>query len=83
MSSRFTRVIAVGFLLLALASNVLLALPPDQGLRRETPAESGGIVATAWKWLVLILAPSPEPADSGASSARSMEGSQLDPDGHH
>jgi len=81
MSSR-TRVIAVGLMLLAL-SNTLQALPLDQSLREGTRAESGDLAATAWKWLILIFAPTPAPTEGDASSARSKEGSQLDPDGHH
>jgi hypothetical protein len=83
MSSRLTRVIAVGFLLLALASSTLQALPLKEGLRGGPRAESSDLVTTVWQWLALIFAPNPGTGDGGESSARSKEGSQLDPDGHH
>ena len=75
-------IIAAGLLMLALSSP-LQALPSNQIRRGELRAESGDFVAAAWKWLVLVFAPDPEPPEGGSSAARSKEGSQLDPDGHH
>lgn len=80
--SRIVRVIALGLLVLAL-SNALHAVPRNQSLRVGPRAESGDLAVTVWKWLLQVFTPSPEPTENGASSARSKEGSQLDPDGHH
>lgn len=79
---RTTRVIAFGLLWLALASSALQALPSNSRPLEIPRAESGDFLAAAWDWLVSIFAPHPETTDCD-NSARSKEGSQLDPDGHH
>lgn len=79
---RMTRVIAFGLLWLALASSALQALPSGSYPRATPRAESGDLLAVAWEWLASILVPRPDPTDRD-NSARSKEGSQLDPDGHH
>lgn len=80
---RTIRVITVGFLLFALASSTLQALPSISGSRGGTRVESGDYVAAVWKWLVLVFSPNPEPTGQGSPEALPKEGSQLDPDGNH
>lgn len=82
---RTIRVIAVGLLLLALASSTLQALASELPVRPAERTGAGEFVSAAWRWLASILAPSPEPPDreSGISQAKEEHGSQVDPDGNH
>ena len=77
---RTIRVITVGLLLLALGASTVAALPLTRGPRAVLRAESDNLLTAAWDWLVSVFIGDPDSSD-GDSSARSKEGSQLDPDG--
>lgn len=81
---RTIRVITVGLLVLALGASTLSALPSESQMRPAPCIEAGEFVSAAWKWLVSILAPNPEPSDreSAIRQAKEDHGSQVDPDGN-
>jgi hypothetical protein len=81
---RTIRVIAVGLLLLALASSTLMALP-SSSLTNSPPApkEAGDLIEIVWRWVLDILAPYPESLVVDRPTVESEHGSQLDPDGNH
>ena len=77
------RVIVVGFLLSALASSTLPALPVMPQARTQGRTEATEIMAAAWDWLSALFIPRPTtpkepPADR---SGQQKEGTQLDPNG--
>jgi hypothetical protein len=83
MLSRTTRFIAVGLLMLALASS-LQALPSEPQTHPAPGTEAGEFIAAAWEWLVDIFGPHPEDSAREQSAGTAGDhGSQVDPDGNH
>jgi hypothetical protein len=82
---RTIRVIAVGLLVLVLASSSLMALPSPARMdpRPEPSLEARDLIKAAWDWIADVLTLRPESSSYERPPVKSEQGSQLDPDGNH
>ena len=83
--SRTIRVIAVGLLVLALASSAYASVPSQSQVspRPVPPIEASALLEAAWEWILDVFAPRPESSILDRSTEKTEHGSQLDPDGNH